>query len=95
MPTFQLTDQPPFVIMREGHKNYLINPQTRHWKIYEAWLLGGNVPAPAEVLPVITKEDTLTNKLNKDVVLRAVVAVLAKKFGVTPTELIKEIKDAL
>jgi hypothetical protein len=67
--------------------------RNRHWQEYQSWLAAGNVPDAADPEPVpdtdLQKAATI---LQNDPVFRALVKVLAVRFGITPAALVAEIK---
>jgi hypothetical protein len=65
----------------------------RDYKEYVAWLNAGGVPDPAEPgRQPDTDLQVATHQLQSDPVFRALVKVLATHFGLTPAQLVAEIK---
>ncbi len=67
--------------------------QNRDYKDYVAWINAGNVPDPAdpELIPD-TDLQIAIRLLQQDPVFRALVKVLATRFGISVAQLVNEIK---
>lgn len=67
--------------------------RNRHWQDYQKWLADGNVPDAANPEPALPTElENATAALQRDPVFRALVKVLATHFGLTPKQMVDEIK---
>jgi hypothetical protein len=67
--------------------------QNRDYKAYVDWVNRGGVPDAADTEPLPPTElQTATLTLQRDPVFRALVKVLAAHFGMTPAQLVAEIK---
>ena len=65
----------------------------RHWQQYLQWLAAGNAPDAADPEPTPdTDLQKASRQLQNDPVFRALVKVLATRFGITPAQLVAEIK---
>ena len=65
----------------------------RHWRTYLQWVTAGNVPDAADAEPVLpTAQESAALTLQRDPVFRALIKVLAARFGLTAAQLINEIK---
>lgn len=63
------------------------------YKEYMAWLDAGGVVEAADIEPMPpTEKDIAALTLQRDPVFSALVKVLAARFGVTPAQLVAEIK---
>lgn len=80
--------------MDASGQEWTINPQSREWPAYQAWLAAGNVPLPAKVRPVVDPATAAGSALVRDPAMRGLIAVIAVKLGMTPAQLIAAIKAA-
>lgn len=80
--------------MDANGQEWTINPQSREWPAYQAWLLSGNVPLPAKVRPTVDAATAAGASLLKDPAMRGLITVLANKLGMSPAALVAAIKAA-
>lgn len=71
-----------------------IPPDMRNsdYRVYLDWVDEGNTADPADVEPVVSKEDRAENRLTADPALHALVKALAGELSITTRQLLDKIR---
>lgn len=90
MALYKLTT---FGVLRNDGAQIPRDNTNRDYIAFLKWVVEGNTPDPADPEPVPpTDLENATLALQRDPVFRALVKVLATRFGVTVAQLVAEIK---
>jgi hypothetical protein len=71
------------------------DPENSDRRAYDAWVALGNTPLPADEDPPLEAFDArVQRRIMDDPAMRALIRVLANRFGMTPAQLIDAMKAA-
>lgn len=67
--------------------------RNRHWLEYLAWVAAGNIADPADALPIPdTPGKQAQDEAMNNPAMRGLIKALAARLGITPAQLIAEMK---